>query len=210
MVTCVEPFHSPPLQATRQPHSTGRSKLNTGPCGSSLALQPLGAHPWCWFSRGVSPRQSKRYGMQGEEGKCGKARIRNLRRWERTQSALNECGRGESRRVEGREREDAAKWRVCRESGCIGLTDRREQGAASREEHNEEAALAERLRPITQLLPLFSISTLLFPLGFVLSSHFPSSRTFSIAALNIQVLSTATDPLMIPVGTGRFYLPALQ
>lgn len=157
LVTRVEPFHSSPLQATRQPHSTGRSKLNTGPCGSSLALQPLGAHPWCWFSRGVSRRQSKQYGMQGEDGKCGKAWIRNLRRWERTQSALNECGRGESRRVEGGEREDAAEWRVRRGSGCIGLTDGREQGAASRKGHNEEAALAERLRPITQLLPLFSV-----------------------------------------------------
>lgn len=57
-----------------------------------------------------------------------------------------------------------------------------------KKEYNEEAALAEHLWPITLLLPLFSISPLLFP------HSLSSSPTFSISALNIQVLSTATDP----------------
>lgn len=192
----------PPLQATRQPHSTGRSKLNTGPCGSPLALQPLGAHPWCWFSRGVSRRQSKRYGMQGEEGKCGQARIRNLRRWERTQSALNECGRGESRRVEGGEREDAAEWRVCHESGCIGLTDRREQegtqwrGCISRMSQADYSAATsffslDSAFP-SRLCPLLSLS--LFSHFLDRCSKYPSAvnsnRSFNDTSRHWQVLSS--------------------
>lgn len=72
---------------------------------------------------------------------------------------------------------------MCRESGFIGLTDRREQGAASRKEHNEEAALAERLRPITQLLPLFSPSRLCFSL-----SALSSPLTFPLLALSRSLL----------------------
>lgn len=84
----------------------------------------------------------------------------------------------------------------------------------SKKEYNEdEVALAARLRPITLLLTLSSISP---PASFslcVLSSHFPflyRSLTFPIWALTIHVLSAATDPYMIPVCTGRFYLPLLQ
>lgn len=52
----------------------------------------------------------------------------------------------------------------------MGLTDSRECGEASRKEHNEEAALAQRPRPITQPPPF--IHSLFF--FFILRSAFPT------------------------------------
>lgn len=96
----------------------------------------------------------------------------------------------------------------------MGLTDSRECGEASRKEHNEEAALAQRPRPITQPLPFIHSLFLFFflpsPLCFShmlcpllllsLFSHFldrcskypsavNSNRSFNDTSRHWQVLS---------------------
>lgn len=97
-------------------------------------------------------------------------------------------------------------------AGCTGLTGIRERVRASRKEHNEEAALAQRPRPITQPLPFihflfFFILRSAFPTCFVLSSYSPplvshfldhrskypsavnSNRSFNDTSRHWQVLS---------------------
>lgn len=97
-----------PLQATRQQHSAGRSKLNTRPRGgrccpptfrcSSLMPSPLRCH--------TETKQVVRYARRGRRVWEGKES--NLRRWERTPSVLSDCAERERERErwggEGRRR----------------------------------------------------------------------------------------------------------
>lgn len=88
--------------------------------------------------------------------------------------------------------EREAEIKVC----GVKRQERRGVGEVARGErtHEDEAAFAARLRPITLLLPLSSASPLL---SFPLRPHpslSPLSLTFSISALTIHVLSAATDP----------------
>lgn len=150
----------------------GGQSSTQGPVGGSVALWPLGSRPWCRVPWGVTRRQSKWYSMQGEEGECGKAgkvtwegERGHKVSWVIVQGERERGREWESHQEDEREEEeedwDAAEWRVWPGSGWMGLTDSRECGEASRKQHNEEAALAQRPRPITQPL-LFIHFVLLF------------------------------------------------
>lgn len=124
--------------------------------------------------------------------------------------------RRESRRRKGRVRR-GGEWGAWLQTGYAGLTDRMGVGGG-------EAALEERTQwrrgcisstsqaNYSAANPLFYLSPafLLSPCPLLSLSLSLLALTFSICALTIHVLSAATDPYMIPVCTGRFYLPLLQ
>lgn len=199
----------PPPPPTRQPRTTERSKLSRSPCGSSLALQPLGAHPWCSFPRGVTWRQTKWCCMQRREREVWEGRDEGTWEGERGREVL--WMSVAKWRLKGEERGEWRRRRVWLESGYKGLTGRTDgrENCLKKEYNEDEAALAAPLRPITLLLPLSSISPLLplslcpllslassLPLShfLYLSSNYPcavsSNRSLNDTGLHWQVLSS--------------------
>lgn len=126
-------------------------------------------------------QQTKRYCMQGEKGKYGKVGLRNLRRWKRTESTLNESSKGELRNLK-----KGGRWWYNRLKTVTWI---RMYGVNAHEERIQWRGYISKTSQANYPATVpFSISRPLFPISL------SSSLTFSITALTIQVLSTATDP----------------
>lgn len=162
------PLADAPVPNTRQPISPPKVKAQVSGGGGSPALRPLGALPWCSFSRGVTregPNARQGSGVW-DDGEKEPEKVKEDRK----------CFEWVRRRRDKEESEDVAR----RESGCARLTTKGEK----RERDQWRGCISGTSQAN------YPAPSPPFPSLFC--SHF--SLTFFVWALTIHVLSTARDP----------------